>query len=151
MLTPRPVAAASFLPFALMNYISRPFVTYIFLRLPPTARVDREALERFIRLRPPADTRLRVMTLGLVAKPRVTDVTLADLRPAAGRFGLVDYERDVSAAVARRRWYQYFPIARFGVAAKSHETVKDAWAWNVIRPLLGKTQADRMAPWKPLE
>ncbi|KAH6692328.1 hypothetical protein F5X68DRAFT_259015 [Plectosphaerella plurivora] len=145
------VAACSFIPFALMNYIARPFVTYMFLRLPPHARTSREHLERFIQRRPPPDTRLRIMTLGLVVKPRVTDVTLEKLKPAPGRYGLVDYTRDVSAIKARRRWYEYLPVSEFGIADSSHATVMDAWAWNTIRPLLGKTLQQRNAPWKPLE
>jgi hypothetical protein len=144
-----PVVCSSWIPFAVMNYISRPFVTYMFLRLPPTARTSRENLERYIRYSPPADARLRIMTLGLVVKPRVTDVTLAELKPAKGNFGLVDYARDVTAANARRKWYEYFPIAKFGIADDSD--VKEAWAWHKVRSLLGKSAEERLRPWKPLE
>ncbi|KAK2027224.1 hypothetical protein LX32DRAFT_450583 [Colletotrichum zoysiae] len=158
------LAACGIIPLLFVAYTSAPFVTYIYLRLPPYARQSRALLERYVRTLPPT-AQLELGTMGLATRPRTTLVSAADLRPvssqAAGggslatRLGLVTHVRDVSALMARRKWHQYRPVSRFGIredvaaaapvggGAKSGGKgasygVKDGWVWTIVRESLGK-------------
>ncbi|GKT64535.1 paired amphipathic helix protein [Colletotrichum tofieldiae] len=156
------LAACGIIPLLFVAYTSAPFVTYIYLRLPPYARQSRALLERYVRTLPPT-AQLELGTMGLATRPRTTLVSAADLRPvspeAAGgslatRFGLVTHVRDVSALMAKRKWHHYRPVSQFGIredlasggGAKSgggggkgaSHGVKDGWVWNIVRESLGK-------------
>nr|XP_036587557.1 uncharacterized protein CTRU02_02473 [Colletotrichum truncatum]KAF6798499.1 hypothetical protein CTRU02_02473 [Colletotrichum truncatum] len=139
-------------PLLYVAYFSAPFVTHVFLRLPPYARQSRALLERYVRALPPA-AQLEVGTLGLAARPRATLVSAGDLRPLpkdAGflksRGNLVTHTRDVSDLMARKKWYHYRPVSQFMLqtGAGSHgksgfkNTAKDSWVYDIIHPLLGK-------------
>ncbi|KXH59126.1 hypothetical protein CSAL01_11625 [Colletotrichum salicis] len=151
-----PVAACGIIPFLFISYTSAPFVTFIYLRLPPYARQSRVLLERYVRTLPPT-AQLEIGTMGLVTRPRLTAVTAAELRPVAAdsgplatRLGIVTHTKDVSALMAKRRWYHYRPVGQFGIntgveasgkksggKGASHG-VKDGWVWNIVRESLGK-------------
>ncbi|OLN84362.1 hypothetical protein CCHL11_05987 [Colletotrichum chlorophyti] len=148
------LAACGLIPLLFLAYTTAPFVTYIYLRLPPYARQSRALLERYVRALPPT-AQIELGTMGLATRPRTTLVTAADLRPvdaAAGnlatRFGIVTHARDVSALMAKRSWYHYRPVGQFGIreeagGAKARgkgisNGVKDGWVWNIVRESLGK-------------
>ncbi|KAF9875863.1 hypothetical protein CkaCkLH20_06795 [Colletotrichum karsti] len=142
-------AVCALIPFAYVSYVSAPFVTHVFLRLPPHARQSRAFLERYVRSLPPT-AQLEIGTLGLAGRPRATLVAAADLRPDPSRLGLVTHTRDVSALMARKKWYHYRPVSMFGLPAKegkassggggkSKNAAKDAWVYDMIRPMFGKT------------
>ncbi|KAJ0321236.1 hypothetical protein COL5a_009291 [Colletotrichum fioriniae] len=161
------LAACGIIPFLFVAYTSAPFVTYIYLRLPPYARQSRALLERYVRALPPT-AQLEIGTMGLATRPRLTAVTAAELRPLAAdsgplatRLGIVTHTKDVSALMAKRRWYHYRPVGQFGIntgveagartsgsgssssssssggKGASHG-VKDGWVWNIVRESLGK-------------
>ncbi|KAK1472827.1 hypothetical protein CCUS01_17252 [Colletotrichum cuscutae] len=155
------LAACGIIPFLFVAYTSAPFVTYIYLRLPPYARQSRALLERYVRTLPPT-AQLEIGTMGLATRPRLTAVTAAELRPVAAdsgplatRLGVVTHTKDVSALMAKRRWYHYRPVGQFGINSveaggktsssgssgggkgASHG-VNDGWAWNIVRESLGK-------------
>ncbi|EXF76597.1 hypothetical protein CFIO01_10852 [Colletotrichum fioriniae PJ7] len=162
------LAACGIIPFLFVAYTSAPFVTYIYLRLPPYARQSRALLERYVRALPPT-AQLEIGTMGLATRPRLTAVTAAELRPVAAdsgplatRLGIVTHTKDVSALMAKRRWYHYRPVGQFGIntgveagartsgsgsssssssssggKGASHG-VKDGWVWNIVRESLGK-------------
>ncbi|KAK1635942.1 hypothetical protein BDP81DRAFT_394602 [Colletotrichum phormii] len=156
------LAACGIIPFLFISYTSAPFVTFIYLRLPPYARQSRALLERYVRTLPPT-AQLEIGTMGLVTRPRLTAVTAAELRPVAAdsgplatRLGIVTHTKDVSALMAKRRWYHYRPVGQFGIntgveasgkksggssgrggKGASHG-VKDGWVWNIVRESLGK-------------
>ncbi|KAF5519007.1 hypothetical protein CGCA056_v009785 [Colletotrichum aenigma] len=142
------------IPFAYVAYFSGPFVTHVFLRLPPAARSSRALLERYVRALP-ATAQLEVGTLGLAGRPRATLVSAADLRPVPADAGfretrarLVTHTRDVAGLMARKKWYHYRPVSLFGLPAKEagraskssgyRNAAKDAWVYDIIRPMLGK-------------
>ncbi|KAK1690341.1 hypothetical protein BDP55DRAFT_345693 [Colletotrichum godetiae] len=150
------LAACGIIPFLFISYTSAPFVTFIYLRLPPYARQSRALLERYVRTLPPT-AQLEIGTMGLVTRPRLTAVTAAELRPVAAdsgplatRLGIVTHTKDVSALMAKRRWYHYRPVGQFGintgVEASGKKSggkgasygVKDGWVWNIVRESLGK-------------
>ncbi|KAI8257340.1 hypothetical protein K4K57_007429 [Colletotrichum sp. SAR 10_99] len=142
------------IPFAYVAYFSAPFVTHVFLRLPPAARSSRALLERYVRALP-ATAQLEVGTLGLAGRPRATLVSAADLRPVPADAGfretrarLVTHTRDVANLMARKKWYHYRPVSLFGLPAKEagrsskssgyRNAAKDAWVYDIIRPMLGQ-------------
>ncbi|KAK1731814.1 hypothetical protein CaCOL14_008999 [Colletotrichum acutatum] len=157
------LAACGIIPFLFVAYTSAPFVTYIYLRLPPYARQSRALLERYVRTLPPT-AQLEIGTMGLATRPRLTAVTAAELRPVAAdsgplatRLGIVTHTKDVSALMAKRRWYHYRPVGQFGIntgveaggkTSSSASTsgggkgashgVNDGWVWNIVRESLGK-------------
>ncbi|WQF87224.1 hypothetical protein CDEST_12238 [Colletotrichum destructivum] len=154
------LAACGIIPLLFVAYTSAPFVTYIYLRLPPYARQSRALLERYVRTLPPT-AQLEIGTMGLATRPRTALVTAADLRPVtpgaaggslAARFGLVTHVRDVSALTAKRKWHHYRPVSQFGIrediatsggGSKSGGKgasygVKDGWVWTIVRESLGK-------------
>ncbi|KXH53594.1 hypothetical protein CSIM01_08864 [Colletotrichum simmondsii] len=155
------LAACGIIPFLFVAYTSAPFVTYIYLRLPPYARQSRALLERYVRTLPPT-AQLEIGTMGLATRPRLTAVTAASLRPVAAdsgplatRLGIVTHTKDVSALMAKRSWYHYRPVGQFGINSveaggktsssgssgggkgASHG-VNDGWVWNIVRESLGK-------------
>lgn len=147
-------STCALIPFAYVAYFSGPFVTHVFLRLPPAARSSRALLERYVRALP-ATAQLEVGTLGLAGRPRATLVSAADLRPVPADAGfretrarLVTHTRDVAGLMARKKWYHYRPVSLFGLPAKEagraskssgyRNAAKDAWVYDIIRPMLGK-------------
>ncbi|KAF0326633.1 hypothetical protein GQ607_006251 [Colletotrichum asianum] len=147
-------STCALIPFAYVAYFSAPFVTHVFLRLPPAARSSRALLERYVRALP-ATAQLEVGTLGLAGRPRATLVSAADLRavPADAGFRetrarLVTHTRDVADLMARKKWYHYRPVSLFGLPAREagraskssgyRNAAKDAWVYDIIRPMLGQ-------------
>ncbi|KAK2743221.1 hypothetical protein CKAH01_06931 [Colletotrichum kahawae] len=148
-------ATCALIPFAYVAYFSAPFVTHVFLRLPPYARQSRALLERHVRALP-ATAQLEVGTLGLAGRPRATLVSVFDLRPVPADAGfretrarLVTHTRDVADLMKRKKWYHYRPVSLFGLPAKEtaggaksssgyRNAAKDAWVYDIIRPMLGK-------------
>lgn len=126
-----------------MAYASHPFLAYAFIRLPSTARVSRQHLERFIRSSPPPNTQLRLITLNALTRPRVSHTTFLELKPAKEWDGLVQWKRDVSHLTAGQRWYNFRPVSRFGVACPNDKSVQDGWIWDAIQRYLGKTAKQR--------
>ncbi|KAM0288022.1 hypothetical protein ACHAQH_000090 [Verticillium albo-atrum] len=139
------LALCGLIPLGYVAYTTAPFVTFIYLRLPHQARTSRQALERFVRAGVPASAQLELLTMGLATRPRSAITTLGGLRPVSKRLGIVNYERDVAALEAKRKWHQYRPVAQFGVRVANSKGVKDGWVWDAIKPLLGKTVRERQA------
>ncbi|KAF6820753.1 hypothetical protein CSOJ01_00597 [Colletotrichum sojae] len=154
---PRPQASCGIFPLVFVAYTSASFVNYVYLRLPPYARQSRAVLERYVRTLPP-NAQLEIGTMGLAGRPRAALTSPAELRrvPAdAGilktRAGTVNFERDVSALMAQRKWHQYRPASFFhlpepeeGKRPSSSSSrarsrgVKDGWVWNIVYESLNK-------------
>ncbi|KAF6842835.1 hypothetical protein CMUS01_02700 [Colletotrichum musicola] len=150
-------ASCGIFPLVFVAYTSASFVNYVYLRLPPYARQSRAVLERYVRTLPP-NAQLEIGTMGLAGRPRAALTSPADLRrvPAdAGilktRSGTVNFERDVSALMAQRKWHQYRPASFFHLpepeegkrpSSSSSRTrsrgVKDGWVWNIVYESLNK-------------
>ncbi|GJD02914.1 hypothetical protein ColKHC_11739 [Colletotrichum higginsianum] len=143
------LAACGIIPLLFVAYTSAPFVTYIYLRLPPYARQSRALLERYVRTLPPT-AQLEIGTMGLATRPRTTLVTAADLRPvtsgaAGGASQRVSASSRTSATSprSRRSFGIREDIATSGGGSKSSGKgasygVKDGWVWTIVRESLGK-------------
>jgi hypothetical protein len=99
------------------------------MRLPPFARQSREILQRFA-TNPPPQTTLELGTMGLLTRPRHTEVTVKDLQLTKRRFGLINYCRD-TPVTAQRKWYQFRPVTKFNIQSPDRGA-KDSWVWDVI-------------------
>ena len=117
------------MPFIFVAYVTSPVVTFITVSLPPFARTSRDMLLRFAKA-PPPTTRLDLSTLSLIGKPRVSAMTLGDLRPTHRRFGLVNLERDTAAEDARRRWWEFRAVKGFHVQEGMERRLKAGWVWK---------------------
>ncbi|KAI1322408.1 hypothetical protein F5Y16DRAFT_386656 [Xylariaceae sp. FL0255] len=130
-------------PVAFIAFTTSPFVAFIHMRIPPFARASPELLTRFLKKLPP-QTELEITTLSLIAKPRVSNVKIADLFPANKRFGIVNLTRDTAADNARRKWYMFRAVGNFNVQADSKLDAGRArvpWAWGYVREaILAKKQ-----------
>jgi hypothetical protein len=133
------VALCGLTPLAFVAFTTGPFVTFIHMRVPTTARQSREAFQRFVRTIPP-QTPLEITTLSVIAKPRVSYFTAGDLRPAIRRMGLVNYTRDTSVENAMRPWYRFRAVGEFGVHG-TNRGVKEGWVWTELIKRLEKRRA----------
>ncbi|PHH78883.1 hypothetical protein CDD80_6092 [Ophiocordyceps camponoti-rufipedis] len=88
------MVAGGIIPLTLVTITASPFVTQMHMHLPPSARLSRRTLERFVRSLP-SDTELTLTTMNFLTASRAARVRAGDLRTARGtvraRLGLVNY------------------------------------------------------------
>ncbi|KAK3336533.1 hypothetical protein B0T19DRAFT_409768 [Cercophora scortea] len=125
------VAVCGVIPLLYVAYSTSPFVTTIHLSVPSFARGSAEMLQRFAK-NAPGNTRLDVTTMSLIGKPRVSSMTLADLRPMKKRLGMVNYERDTSFANANRKWWRFRAVGNFNIQKGNDKKVKTGWVWREL-------------------
>ncbi|KAK4128658.1 hypothetical protein N657DRAFT_32704 [Parathielavia appendiculata] len=127
------VALCGLIPAVYVAWSTGPFVAAIHMHLPPYARWSRAILERFARTAP-LNTRLDITTMTLIGKPRVSSMTLGDLRPESRRFGMVNYVRDTTLANAQRKWWRFRAVGEFNVQPQQGSGgVKTGWVWNEVK------------------
>lgn len=141
------VALCGLIPLVFVAYTTSPFVTHIYIRLPPAARTSRPVLERFIHGALPPSTELTLTTMSAIAKPRYSTMQAGHLRPAKRRFGIVNYVRDAESAMAEnetRKWYNLRAMTKFGVQEvgtkkkKSKRDLTEAWIWDALKDKIEK-------------
>ncbi|KAI1137247.1 hypothetical protein F5Y05DRAFT_84029 [Hypoxylon sp. FL0543] len=130
---------AAIVPLVFVAYTTAPFVSSIHMRLPPFARHSEDMLRRFAQKLPP-HTELDITTMSFIAKPRVSQVKLSDLRPASRRFGIVNLARDTAAENATRKWYMFRAVGEFN-AQSNTVTSRAPWVWDSIMNAIEKRQA----------
>ncbi|KAH8669718.1 hypothetical protein BGZ60DRAFT_528190 [Tricladium varicosporioides] len=116
---PAPMAASivvlsGIVPMVFVMYISRPFVNFIHLRLPPFARNSREIMMRYSK-NLPKDAEIDITTMNLLGKAQVARMKVTDLYPVRERFGMVNYARDTKEINSKRKWWMPPAIRQFGV------------------------------------
>ncbi|KAK4066444.1 hypothetical protein Trihar35433_6871 [Trichoderma harzianum] len=144
------VALCGLIPLFFVAYTTSPFVSHIYIHLPPVARTTRPVLERFINALPPS-TELTLTTMSAIAKPRYSTMQVGHLRPAKRRFGIVNYVRDAEGAIAEnetRKWYNLRAMTKFGVQeagvdkkklkGKKDKDLTEAWIWDVVKGKIEK-------------
>ncbi|KAH7179349.1 uncharacterized protein B0J16DRAFT_346690 [Fusarium flagelliforme] len=143
-------------PIFFVGYITSPFVTHIYIRLPPYARTSRPILERFVKTLPPT-TPLTLATMSAISKPRYSSVQAGDLSPVRRRFGLVNYVRDTTEENAQRKWYMFRAVGKFYVQdAKPTTRVRyqkkkdkvDGWIWDSIKERIDSRALKAASPYK---
>ncbi|KAK4144366.1 uncharacterized protein C8A04DRAFT_27820 [Dichotomopilus funicola] len=136
------VGLCGIIPVIYVTWSTSPFIASMHLHLPPYARWSQSILERFARTAPP-NTRLDITTMSLIGKPRVSSVTLADLRPARERLGMVNYVRDATVANANRKWWRFRAVTKFHVHDGMERSVKEGWVWGPLADGIAKRAAAR--------
>ncbi|KAL6789390.1 hypothetical protein J3E68DRAFT_414571 [Trichoderma sp. SZMC 28012] len=144
------VALCGLIPLFFVAYTTSPFVSHIYIHLPPVARTSRPVLERFIHALPPS-TELTLTTMSAIAKPRYSTMQVGHLRPAKRRFGIVNYVRDAEGAIAEnetRKWYNLRAMTKFGVQeagvdkkkpkGKKDKDLTEAWIWDAVKSKIEK-------------
>ncbi|KAM0249900.1 hypothetical protein ACHAQJ_008839 [Trichoderma viride] len=146
------VAFCGLIPLIFVAYTTSPFVTHIYIHLPPAARTSRPALERFIQGALPPSTEVTLTTMSAIAKPRYSTMQTGHLRPAKRRFGIVNYVRDSEGAMAEnetRKWYNLRAMTKFGVqevrtglkkkaTGKKSKDLTEAWIWDALKEKIEK-------------
>lgn len=130
------VIVAATLPVVAIWFLTYPMVMWMHIHVPQDIQRNKMLLERFL-ARPAANLGVYITTMGPLAKPRVTYVKLAELKPVKQRGGLVNYIRDVTQENKERNWYQYRAIGKFMIQdeneAKAGASVRRKlprqWTW----------------------
>ncbi|KAK5663761.1 hypothetical protein OQA88_4192 [Cercophora sp. LCS_1] len=125
------IIACGVIPLLYVGYSASPFVSAVHLHVPPFARGSTEMLKRFAASAPPS-TKLDVVTMSLIGKPRNNTMTVGDLRPTNKRFGMVNYTRDVTAINKERKWWHFRAVRDFNIQEKNEGTIKNGWVWKEL-------------------
>jgi len=123
-------------PMVFFTTLSKPYVTYIHLRVPPFARNSSELLSRFSK-NPPKDTKIELTTLNVIGMQRVTRVLVSDLVPFKRRFSLANYALSAER-VARMKnlsWWKGTPLTKYAVLGGAGK-VREAGLWENISKVI---------------
>ncbi|KAG0645535.1 hypothetical protein D0Z07_8778 [Hyphodiscus hymeniophilus] len=130
------VVAIGVVPMTAVAYLTSPFVANIHLRLPPFARYSRELVHRYSQALP-KDAKLELTTMNFIGMPRVTRITISELRPARERFGLVNYVRDTKEKNSKRSWYMGKASRQFAVHGGTRIT-QGSGVWENVAATISK-------------
>ncbi|KAK4170329.1 hypothetical protein QBC43DRAFT_328979 [Cladorrhinum sp. PSN259] len=125
------VFACGTIPLLYVAWATSPYVAAIHMHLPPFARWSPAILQRFIRTAPP-NTKIDVSTMSLIGKPRMSSMTISDLKPCNKRFGMVNYERDTKLLDEKRKWWRFKAVRYFNVQSGNDEKIKTGWVWREL-------------------
>ncbi|KAF4629197.1 hypothetical protein G7Y89_g8948 [Cudoniella acicularis] len=142
----QPVTAAAVLlsgivPMVVVMYITRPFVNFIHLRLPPFARNSREIMMRYSK-NLPKDAEIDITTMTVLGRPRVTRMKVTDLYPVKERFGLANYARNTKEINAKRPWWMGKAVRQFGVHS-GRSQIMGGQVWENIQAGIEKRSKAR--------
>ncbi|KAK1757351.1 hypothetical protein QBC47DRAFT_399692 [Echria macrotheca] len=126
------------IPLAFVAYSSAAFVSTMTLHLPPFARSSTEMLKRFVANVPPT-TRLDIVTMSFIGKPRTTALRVGEMRAVDRRLGMVNFVRDTAGENATRRWWEFRAVGKFHVQTGRNEKVlKNGWVWSEVAGVIRK-------------
>jgi len=123
-------------PMVFFTALSKPYVTYIHLRVPPFARNSSELLSRFSK-NPPKDTKIELTTLNLIGMQQVTRVLVSDLVPFKRRFSLANYAL-LAEKIERTKklpWWKGMPLTKYAVLGGAGK-VREAGLWENISKVI---------------
>lgn len=107
-------AAAGAVPVAYVMWASAPFVAFVHMRPPLTARRSKQALMKFVENIPPG-TEFDFTTLKAFGRARVTRVPFGELQPTKGSLGIQNIVRRSLIPPSPKRWWQLGPQSSFYV------------------------------------
>jgi len=91
ILAPVGITLAGAIPLAFVQFLSPPYVTHAFLRLPAFARHSKDQLYRYTRSLP-KNAELELATIRFLGRPKLVTIKAADLQPTRKRLGCVNWE-----------------------------------------------------------
>jgi len=125
-------------PMLFVMYTTRPFVTWIHLSLPASARESQEAALTYAR-NLPSNAKLHIGTMGLNIQPQRSEVKLTDVGPVKSMFRPVTFGV-INPGVARDKWWKqkslfFYTKEGSGTGKDTRNSVPGAWE-NVLRHIL---------------
>lgn len=137
-------AAAAVCPLAFVTLTTAPIVTYIHLKIPPYARISREALTKWIKSRINPSTELDISSMTFLARPKQTTVAFGDLVPTRGLLNPANFKLQPGAAsspgpLIRRggKWWASTPLREFCVSGFNKEA-REPWVWDELQKQIRK-------------
>jgi hypothetical protein len=133
------VVVATTGPFFLVKFLARPFVSWIYLTLPPQARQSpRAALEYSRNL--PENAMLQICFMRATALTGQVEVNIADLVPRTSKWPPSTFEW-VGRRVEKGTWFRpnptrFFVNQRSGTGKAARDTVPGIWG-NVYKRIMG--------------
>ncbi|KAK6528950.1 hypothetical protein TWF694_004177 [Orbilia ellipsospora] len=85
------IATLTALPMG-MFYLAAPYITHMYVRIPPYARVSKKAVIMWAKSSITKDTKLRIFTMRWLGRPKLVEVPLGELRFCKKRMGCVNLE-----------------------------------------------------------
>ncbi|KAF3918924.1 hypothetical protein ABW20_dc0105946 [Dactylellina cionopaga] len=89
-LTAISIAALTALPMG-MFYLAAPYITHMYVKIPPYARLSKAAAMAWVKTITP-ETKLRIFTMRILGRPKLVEVPLGEMRFCKKRFGCVNME-----------------------------------------------------------
>lgn len=135
-------------PFFLVQFLARPFVSWIYLTLPKHARqTPRAALEYSRNL--PQNVLLQICFMRATALTSRVEVNLADLTPRVGFWPPTTFEwvgpSVEKGSILRPNPTTFFVNRRSGTGKAARDTVPGIWE-NVYRRIMSVEQSGRTKP-----
>lgn len=93
------------IPMLFVTYVTSPFVNYIHIKLPHVTIRTKDQLMRWA-YKMPRNTEIDLTTMRFSGLPRVSRMTLADLRQSKGRFGVANLAKSSSSKKPLRPWWK---------------------------------------------
>lgn len=132
------VLLSGFVPMIFVGYVTRPFVNYVHLRLPPFARASREMVARYSQ-KLPKDAELDITMMNFIGKPRVSRMKVSEVYPTKERFGLANYARNTDEINSTRSWWMGKVPRQFGIHG-SRSKIMGGEIWNNVSKSIAKNR-----------
>lgn len=125
-------------PYLFVRYITKPFVAYIHLQLPPFARQSRDILLRYVNNLPPNAT-LTVTMLNAIGRPRQMIFPVKQLSPCSTPLGVANYARDTKLINANLPWWVPFRAQNKFLIQDGGDTLsREKGIWRAIAKGISK-------------
>lgn len=130
----QPVLLSGAVPMMFVAYTTRPFASYVHLRLPAYARYSREYLHRYA-AKLPKTAAMDITTISFFGRPRVNKVVVGDLYPAKSTFGIANFARDTMAIDAKRPWWLGKSVSAFSLSAEEGNSREKGLWTNIVKSI----------------
>lgn len=125
--------------------LTAPYVAQINVKLPKQARVNVDALKKWLEYTTPTKMEIDLTTVRLNGLQKTTSTTLGELRPLQKKLGrIANIGRDTEMMVAKRSWYAGLthwlrePRTQFYVGDHGIRRSRAPGAWNILMKRIGR-------------
>lgn len=112
-----------------MFYLAAPYVTHMFIKIPPYARVSKPAVMNWVKTGLTEDTKLRIFTMRFLGRPKLVEVPLGELRFCRKRLGCVNLEWVYDRKKERPRVSQFYVEKKIGSGKGGHDAFFEVMGW----------------------
>ncbi|KAK6340883.1 hypothetical protein TWF696_009198 [Orbilia brochopaga] len=103
-----------------MFYLAAPYITHMYVKIPPYARVSKDAAMGWVRGALTPETKLRIFTMRLLGRPKLVEVPIGELRFCSKRLGCVNLEWQWTAK-EKPRVTDFYIERKVGAGRVQHE------------------------------